>query len=108
MNVPDHERWAELADHYDSHDTAEEMHSGRWETDVSPEPMITTSLRLPQRLMANVRADARRRGMKPSALIREILEQELGGVQELSDVPRQRDMEQRIRALEDAVRRLSS
>jgi hypothetical protein len=102
MNVSDHERWAELADHYDSHDTAEEMNGGRWETDVTPEPMITTSLRLPQWLMADVRADARRRGIKPSALIREILEQEL-----TSGVPRQRDLEQRVRALEDAIRRLS-
>lgn len=101
MNVSDGERLVELADHYDSHDTAEEMNGGRWETDVNPEPMITTSLRLPQRLMANVRADARRRGMNPSALIREILEQELGGV------PRQRDLEQRVRDLEDAIRRLS-
>lgn len=98
MNVSDQGRWTELADHYDRHDTAEEMNGGRWETDVSPEPMITTSLRLPQRLMADVRADARRRGMKPSALIREIIEQGLGGV------PRQRDLEQRVRALEDAIR----
>lgn len=53
--------------------------------------------------MANVRDEARGRGMKPSALIREILEQELTG-----GVPRQRDLEQRVRVLEDAVRRLSS
>lgn len=25
MNVPDAERWAELAGHYDSHDTADEI-----------------------------------------------------------------------------------
>ncbi|MGQ0719554.1 MAG: hypothetical protein ACT4NP_20010 [Pseudonocardiales bacterium] len=48
--MSDHERWAELADHYDSHDTTDEMKGGRWETDVTPEPMITTALRLSQRL----------------------------------------------------------
>lgn len=67
-----------------------------------PEPMITTSIRLPQGLMAEVRTEADRRGIKPSALIRRIVEGELA-----SGLPRQPDLELRVGALEDAVRRLS-
>lgn len=88
--------------YYDTHDTADEMDGGHWETETVPEPMITTSLRLPQPLMAAVRAEAARRGLKPSTLIREILEREI-----TSAVPHQRDLEQRVQALEEAMRRFS-
>ena len=85
-----------------SHDTTERMDGGRWATEVIPEPMITTSIRLPQRLMADVRTEADRRGIKPSALIRRIVEGELA-----ADLPQQPDLELRVGALEEAVRRLS-
>ena len=101
-DVRDDERWAGLADHYGSHDTATATSGGCWHTDAIPAPMITTTLRLPQQMMTGVRAEASRVGMKPSAFIRAVLERELTG-----GVPRQRDLEQRVDAVEDAVRRLS-
>jgi hypothetical protein len=91
-----------LGRNHHSQDTNEKTNGDRWETEVIPEPMITTSLRLPQRLMADVRTEAGRRGIKPSALIRTILEGELAG-----SLPEQPDLELRVGALEDAVRRLS-
>lgn len=91
-----------LERNYHSHDTTERMNGGRWATEVIPEPMITTSIRLPQRLMADVRTEADRRGIKPSTLIRRIVEGELAG-----RLSRQPDLELRVGALEEAVRRLS-
>jgi len=42
---------ARLRDHYDNNSTAEDMENGVWETDVDPDPMVTTSLRLPKLLL---------------------------------------------------------
>ncbi|MBG0818563.1 hypothetical protein [Planomonospora sp. ID82291] len=42
-------------------------------TDESRDQMITTSLRLPKPVMDAVRARAAERGVKPSALIREVI-----------------------------------
>lgn len=67
---------AELREHYDTTSTAEEMltDGGRWETDVDPDPMVTTSLRLPRSLLDWVREQAAEERVKPTALIRRWIE----------------------------------
>jgi predicted DNA-binding protein len=62
----------DLAEYYGTHDTAEAMVSGEW---VDPRPMRTTSLRLPAEIVESLKVEAHRRGIRYTALIREILEQ---------------------------------
>lgn len=73
-----HKEMLELRDYYDNHEsTPEEMEQGHWETDVDPNPMVTSSLRLPKALLDVIRAVARARGMRATALMRQILEESL-------------------------------
>jgi predicted DNA-binding protein len=65
---------AELAAHYDTQDTAEEMDRGEW---VDPRPMRTTSLRLPAEVVEALKTLAQARGVRYTALVREMLEQAL-------------------------------
>lgn len=68
----------ELIEYYDGHDTAEEMERGRI---VEPlvDPMIVVSLRLPKRTLDEVRAIAAERAVRPTALIREWVEDAISG-----------------------------
>jgi predicted DNA-binding protein len=68
----------DLAAYYDTHDTADEMDDGRW---VDPRPMMTTSLRLPADVVEELKARARRKGVRYTALLREILERAARGEQ---------------------------
>lgn len=61
----------DLAAYYDSHDTATEMKHGQW---VDPRPMKTTSLRLPEDVVKALKTRAHERGMRYTALLREIVE----------------------------------
>jgi uncharacterized protein (DUF4415 family) len=61
----------DLASYYDAHDTSAEMEHGHW---VDPRPMKTTSLRLPADVVEALKARAHRRGMRYTALLREIIE----------------------------------
>jgi predicted DNA-binding protein len=63
----------ELAEYYDTHDTADEMDGGRV---VEPlvDPMVVVSLRLPKHVVDQVRALAAERGVRPTALLREWVE----------------------------------
>lgn len=63
-----------LADYYDTHSTAEEMEGGRVEVEPVERPMVSTSLRLPKPIMDAIRAAAARRGVRPTALMREWVE----------------------------------
>ena len=65
----------ELRDHYDNTDTSDQMDGGTWETDVDPNPMVTTSLRLPKDVLDWVREQAAEQHAKPTALIRQWIEQ---------------------------------
>jgi len=66
----------EMRDYYDTHSTADEMaNGGTWETDVDPDPMVTTSLRLPKSLLDWVREQATAEHVKPTALVRRWIEQ---------------------------------
>lgn len=63
-----------LAAHYDTHDTSPEMRHGEW---VDPRPMKTTSLRLPSEVVETLKNLARRRGIRYTSLVREIIEEAL-------------------------------
>jgi len=65
------EELEQLAEHYDTHDTSAEMERGEW---VEPQPMVTTSLRLPSPLVAALKAEARREGVRYTMLLRRVLE----------------------------------
>jgi predicted DNA-binding protein len=70
------EELAELAEHYGDNDTSAEMEAGEW---VDPRPMVTTSLRLPDAMVTALKQEARRRGIRYTALVREIIEDHLAG-----------------------------
>ena len=86
----------EAAAYAETHDLADEMDGGQWidATEPDPDPMISTSLRLPQSLLDWVRQQAAEQGIKHTALIRIWLEQKRGGTV---------DINQRVRRLEAAV-----
>lgn len=63
-----------LADHYDRTDTSAEMAHGHW---VEPQPMKTTSLRLPEQVIDDLRAEARHEGVRYTELVRRVLESHL-------------------------------
>ncbi|MFI9007380.1 hypothetical protein ACIGNX_09150 [Actinosynnema sp. NPDC053489] len=67
----------ELAAHYDTGDTSAEMEHGEW---VDPRPMRTTSLRLPGEVVDALKALAATRGIRYTALVREIIENAVNGV----------------------------
>jgi predicted DNA-binding protein len=61
----------ELAAYYGTHDTSEEMEYGQW---VEPQPMATTSLRLPVHVITELKREAKDRGIRYSTHVRDILE----------------------------------
>ena len=72
----DEQKLAQLRDHYDTADLTAEIERARWETDVEPDPMVTTSLRLPKSVLDWVRQQAEAERVKPTALIRRWIEQQ--------------------------------
>lgn len=94
------EELAELREHYDTTSTADQMtaEAGRWETDIDPDPMVTTSLRIPKSLLDWVRERAADERVRPSALIRRWIEDHRdGGVAAAAEVTA------RLERLEHAV-----
>jgi hypothetical protein len=71
----DEEKLAQLRDHYATVDLTAEIERAHWEADVEPDPMVTTSLRLPKSLLDWVRQQAEAEHVKPTALIRRWIEQ---------------------------------
>ena len=65
----------ELAEHAQEHDFSAEMQHAVWETDTEVDPMVTTSLRLPESLLDWVRQQAASQHVRPSALIRRWVEE---------------------------------
>jgi len=72
----DQETMRKLREHYDSVDTSADMENGVWETDVDPDPMVTTSLRLPKSLLDWLRERAAEERIKPTALVRRWIEEQ--------------------------------
>lgn len=67
----------QLAEYYGSHDTTTEMEHGEW---VEPQPMVTTSLRLPAGIIEELKQQARVRHVRYTSYVRSILERAaLGG-----------------------------
>jgi predicted DNA-binding protein len=95
---PVHELEA-LAAYYDSHDTSPEMEHGEW---VDPRPMKTTSLRLPADVVDTLKTLAQTRGMRYTALVREIIEHALNGVR-LAETDEFAQINQRLARIEAAV-----
>lgn len=88
-----------IAEYADTHDFAEEMESGTWESDTELDPMVTTSVRLPKSLLDWIRDHAARQHVRSSALIRQWLEQQRDADASGST----NDLEARVERLETAV-----
>lgn len=71
----DKDQLAALREQYDNNSTVSQMGDGTWETEVAPDPMVTTSLRLPKSELDWVREQAAEAGVKPTALIRRWIEE---------------------------------
>jgi hypothetical protein len=65
-----------LAGYYDSHDTGTEMENGGW---GEPQPMATTSLRLPADVIDQLKQQARTRHVRYTTYVRAILERAARG-----------------------------
>lgn len=89
----------ELRGHYDATDTSDQMDDATWETDVDPNPMVTTSLRLPKDVLDWVREQAAEQHTKPTALIRQWIEQRRAGHRAIAPSA----VEDRLQRLEHAV-----
>ncbi|MFI6574249.1 hypothetical protein ACIBFB_00505 [Nocardiopsis sp. NPDC050513] len=76
----DEKRLDELADYYDRHDISEEIADGpleRHEPVPADQVMIVSSIRLPKPTMDRVREAAVAEGVKPTALMRQWIEERL-------------------------------
>ena len=86
----------QLAEYYDTHDTSAEMEHGDW---VEPQPMATTSLRLPVEVIEQLKRQARARHLRYTSYVRSILERAArGGVP-----PEIADITERLDRIERAV-----
>lgn len=94
---------AELAAYYDTHDTSAEMEDGQL---VDPRPMKTTSLRLPTDVVEALKTLAKARGIRYTALIREIVEQTVYG-SHLVDHDELVQINERLSRIEAAVAKQS-
>ena len=86
----------QLASYYDSHDTSTEMEHGEW---VEPQPMATTSLRLPADVISQLKLQAKARHVRYTSYVRSILERAARG--ELP--PEIADITDRLERIERAV-----
>lgn len=86
----------QLAAHYDSHDTSAEMEHGTW---VEPQPMATTSLRLPADVISQLKRQAQARHVRYTTYVRSILESAAHGTlpSEMADIT------ERLERIEQAV-----
>ncbi len=87
-----------LAGYYGTHDTSEEMAHGEW---VEPQPMATTSLRLPVEVIEELKRQARARRVRYTSYVRSILERAAGSGTE----PELADITERLERIERAVTR---
>ncbi len=86
----------QLAEYYDTHDTSAEMEPGDW---IEPQPMATTSLRLPVEVIDQLKRQARARHLRYTSYVRSILENAaLGGT-----TPEIADITERLERIEQAV-----
>jgi predicted DNA binding CopG/RHH family protein len=86
----------QLASYYDTHDTSAEMEDGEW---FDPQPMATTSLRLPAEVINQLKRQAQARHVRYTTYVRSILERVANGG--LS--PEVADITERLERIERAV-----
>ena len=86
----------ELAEYYDTHDTNDEMEHGEC---VEPQPMATTSLRLPADVIDQLKRQARARHVRYTSYVRSILERAARG----DTPPEIAEITQRLQRIERAV-----
>jgi hypothetical protein len=86
----------QLAGYYDTHDTSAEMEDGTW---VEPQPMATTSLRLPADVISQLKRQAQARHVRYTTYVRSILENAARGEPPI-DVA---DITRRLERIEQAV-----
>lgn len=89
----------DIVEYAETHDFAAEMERGTWEEDTEPDPMVTTSVRLPKSLLDWVRDRAASHHVRPSVLIRQWLEQQ----RDADNAGRAEDLGARVARLETAV-----
>jgi hypothetical protein len=89
----------EIAEYAERHDFAAEMEQGTWEADTDADPMITTSVRLPKSLLDWIRHRAAAQHVRPSALIRQWIEER----RDTAEAEGAGDLTARIERLERAV-----
>ena len=85
-----------LAAYYDSHDTSAETEHGTW---VEPQPMATTSLRLPADVISQLKRQAQARHIRYTTYVRSILEHAANGTL----APEMADITERLERIERAV-----
>lgn len=88
------DRITELAKYADTLDLSAELEQAHRDDTTDPDPMITTSLRLPKSLLDWVREQAAVEGLRPTALVRRWIEQRRDGSEGLAE---------RVRRLEEIV-----
>ena len=86
----------QLAGYYESHDTNAEMEHGTW---VEPQPMATTSLRLPADVISQLKRQAQARHIRYTTYVRSILEHAANGTLP----PEMADITERLERIERAV-----
>jgi len=85
-----------LADYYGTHDTGAEMERGEW---VEPQPMATTSLRLPADVIDQLKHQAQARHVRYTSHVRSILERAARG----ETSPEIADITARLERIEQAL-----
>jgi hypothetical protein len=85
-----------LAEYYGTHDTSGEMEHGEW---VEPQPMATTSLRLPTEVISQLKRQASAKHVRYTSYVRSILERAaVGGTP--PEIP---EITERLERIERAV-----
>jgi hypothetical protein len=87
----------QLAEHYGSHDTSAEMEEGEW---IEPQPMATTSLRLPSEVIAQLKRQALARQVRYTSYVRSILERAASGGESPLELA---EINERLERIERAV-----
>lgn len=64
----------ELRDYYDNTDTSESIKNATWDDTITEDPMVGITVRFPKSALDRVRATADTRGVKVTALIRDLVE----------------------------------
>ena len=85
-----------LAGYYETHDTSTEMEHGER---VEPQPMATTSLRLPAEVIDELKRQARARNIRYTSYVRSILEHAAQG----GTPPDMAEITKRLERIERAV-----